>query len=76
MKIASTKAIKTIMSEKGITNAELSRMCNVTPQVMYERLAKENLKVNTLHQMASILGYKVILVPDSVQVGDGCYEVM
>lgn len=76
MKMASTKAIKAIMSEKGITNAELSRMCNVTPQVMYERLVKENLKVNTLHQMASILGYKVILVPDTVPVIDGVFEIM
>lgn len=75
MKMASTKAIKTIMSEKGITNAELSRMCNVTPQVMYERLSKENLKVSTLHQMASNLGYRVILVPENADFSLG-YEVM
>lgn len=74
-KITSTAAVKEIMKSKDITNADLSRMVHVTPQSMYERLAKDNMKVSTLCEMLAVLGYKVVVVPGSKKVVAGEYEL-
>ena len=74
-KIASTEAIMTIMQEKGITNAEMSRLSQITPQTCYERLHKPNMKVNTLTSMLAPLGYKVVVVPNERRTEKGEYEI-
>lgn len=74
-KITPTAAIKAIMKDKDVTNADLSRMVHVTPQSLYERLAKDNMKVNTLCDMLAVLGYKVVIVPGKKPVVSGEYEL-
>ena len=74
-KIASTEAILAIMKEKGITNAEMSRLAQITPQTCYERLHKDNMKVNTLASMLAPLGYKVVIAPNERRTEKGEYEV-
>lgn len=73
--ITSTAAVKAIMAELGITNADMSRRAHITPQTMYERLAKDNMKVNTLCDMMRILGYKVVVVKGDKSVYTGEYEL-
>ena len=48
---------------------------NVTPQTMYERLAKDNMKVNNFCEMARVLGMKVVLVPNDKPVRTGEFEI-
>lgn len=74
-KIQSTEAVMEIMKEKGITNAEMSRLAQITPQTCYERLHKPNMKVNTLASMLAPLGYKVMIVPNERRTDKGEYEI-
>lgn len=73
--ITSTAAIKELMQKQGVTNADMSKRVGITPQTMYERLAKDNMKVNTLYELATTLGYKIVLVPNSKKVSSGEYEI-
>lgn len=76
-KITSTEAIMAIMKEKGITNSEMSRLTQITPQTCYERLHKDNMKVNTLVGMLAPLGYKLLVVPNDrrTESEKGEYEI-
>lgn len=74
-RMTATEAVKALMAEKGLTNAEMSRMVQVTPQTMYERLHKNSMRVDTLCSMLATLQYKVVIVPSNKTVNAGEYEL-
>lgn len=73
--VFSSAALKEVMRRQGVTNADMSKRMNVTPQTMYERLAKDNMKVNNFCEMARVLGMKVMLVPNDKPVRAGEFEI-
>lgn len=73
--VFSSVALKEVMRRQGVTNADMSKRMNVTPQTMYERLAKDNMKVNIFCEMARVLGMKVVLVPNDKPVRTGEFEI-
>ena len=73
--VFSPAALKEVMRRQGVTNADMSKRMSVTPQTMYERLAKDNMKVNNFCEMARVLGMKVVLVPNDKPVRAGEFEI-
>ena len=73
--VFSSAALKEVMRRQGVTNADMSKRMSVTPQTMYERLAKDNMKVNNFCEMARVLGMKVVLVPNDKPVRAGEFEI-
>lgn len=73
--VFSSAALKEVMRRQGVTNADMSKRMSVTPQTMYERLAKDNMKVNNFCEMARVLGMKVMLVPNDKPVRAGEFEI-
>jgi len=70
------EAILSLMADKGLTNAAISKMLKVTPQTMYERLhKKKGMRVDTLCGMLAPLQYKVVIVPASKTVSAGEFEL-
>lgn len=73
--VFSSYALKEVMRRQEVTNASMSKRMSVTPQTMYERLAKNDMKVSNFCEMAKVLGKKVVLVDDDKKVLPGEYEI-
>lgn len=74
-KITSVQAVLEIMGIKGETNVSLGKKIGKTSAAMWDRLNRDNLSVSTLVEMVTVMGYKVIVVPDDKPVRKGEYEV-
>lgn len=73
--VFSSYALKEVMRRKEVTNASMSKRMNITPQTMYERLAKNDMKVSNLCAMARVLGKKIVMVDDDKKVLPGEFEI-
>jgi hypothetical protein len=71
--------IRDIMEKNGIGPAALAKMLGFKyVQTVTDRLGtgkSTNLSTDKLDEMVRVLGYKVIVVPESVKMKDGWYEV-
>lgn len=70
-----TDAIKQLMEVLGVSNAEMARRLGLSPQTVFERLDKPNIKTNTLSEMARALGYKMIVTDKATEVLPGEVEL-
>lgn len=70
-----TDAIKQLMEALGVSNAEMARRLGLSPQTVFERLDKPNIKTNTLSEMARTLGYKMIVTDKDTEVLPGEVEL-
>lgn len=73
--VFSSYALKEVMRRQEVTNASMSKRMNVTPQTMYERLAKNDMRVSNFCEMARVLGKKIVMVDDDKKVLPGEYEI-
>lgn len=73
--VFSSYALKEVMRRQEVTNASMSKRMNVTPQTMYERLAKNDMRVSNFCVMARVLGKKIVMVDDDKKVFPGEYEI-
>jgi len=72
------KAIRAIMDRKGIGLNALARMMGKNSQFVSDKLnpAKGlNMSTDKLDEMIRAMGYKIVLVPDDVDMQDGWFEV-
>lgn len=69
-----TAAVREIMNRKGIGLMELAGKTGKSKQVTYERLSQENISVTKLNEMLTVMGYKVMIVPEEVDAEDGWYD--
>lgn len=72
------RAIRAIMDRNGIGLNTLARMVGKNSQFVSDKLnpAKgENMSTDKLDELIRVMGYKIVLVPESVKVRDGWYEV-
>lgn len=70
-----SEAIKIVMKEQDVTSASMSRRIGITPQTMFDRLGRTEMRVSTFCQMARVLGKKLVLVDDNKKVMPGEYEI-
>lgn len=71
--------LKDIMNEHEIPNAELARRLDVTPATIWDRLnnkkGRKDIPVSLLRAMLSAMGYKIIIVPEEMDVPEDGYTV-
>lgn len=71
--------VKAIMSETGMTNAELADMLNISQAALWDRLnnkrVKSDLGITLLCNMLRLMKYKVVIVPRNTKVPNGGYEI-
>lgn len=71
--------VKELMSNKGVTNAEMASALNITQATLWDRLnpkKTDNMTVKKLNSMLRILGYEVVIVPRTkANRIDGAYIV-
>lgn len=76
--MTSKELIKTLMTEHDITNAEMAKALGITQAAFWDRLnpkKSDNTTVTKLNAMLSIMGYKIVVIPDDLAVPDEGYEV-
>ena len=76
--MTSKELIKTLMTEHRITNAEMAKTLGVTQAALWDRLnpkKSDNTTVTKLDDMLSVLGYKIVVVPDETHIPEGGYEI-
>ena len=76
--MTSKELIKTLMTEHDITNAEMAKALGITQAAFWDRLnpkKSDNTTVTKLNAMLSIMGYKIVVIPDDLPVPDEGYEV-
>ena len=72
------KAIRAIMDRKGIGLNTLARMMEKNSQFVSDKLnpAKGlNMSTDKLDEMIRTMGYKIVLVPEEVEIQDGWFEI-
>lgn len=71
--------LKNIMNEHEIPNAELARRLDVTPATIWDRLnnkkGRKDIPVSLLRAMLSAMGYKIVIVPEEMDVPEDGYTV-
>lgn len=71
--------IRAIMDNKGVGMVKMAELLGWGyPQKVTNRLGtgrSSNLSTDKLDEMVRVLGYKVIVVPEEVELKDGWYEV-
>lgn len=75
--------IKAIMELKNITNATLASELKITQAALWDRLdtqprknkPRKDIPVSLLSKMVSIMGYKVIVVPENTAVSDNSFVI-
>lgn len=71
--------IRSLMDNKGLGMTQFAKMLGFAyPQKVTDRIGFHNgksIRTDILDEMVRALGYKVIVVPESVKLKDGWYEV-
>ena len=71
--------IREIMDKTGVGMVKMAEMLGYEyPMKVTNRLAtgkSRNISTDKLDEMVRVLGYKVIVVPESVKLKDGWYEI-
>lgn len=75
--------IKAIMELKTINNATLASKLEITQAALWDRLdtqprknkPRKDIPVSLLSEMVSIMGYKVIVVPENTTVSDNSFVI-
>ena len=71
------RIIKDIMVKTGVSQEKLAVRCGMKGQTNVTGILNRysSLRVDKLDQMIRAMGYKIVIVPDGVNVKDGWYEV-
>ena len=64
------KEIKIILTEKEITQRELAKAHNMTPEGLNKKISKGSFKVEEFDSWLNELGYKLIVVKDDKRVDE------
>ena len=71
------KIIREIMGKTGMSQEKLAMKCGMKRQSNVTGILNRysSLRVDKLDQLIRAMGYKIVIVPDGVNVKDGWYEV-
>ena len=71
-----TEILAKIMSDKGLTNAELGKMIGLAGDIIYQRKKQKNIGVKNLNQMLCAMNYEIVIRPITKgEKADGVYVV-
>lgn len=76
--MTSKRLIKALMEEHNITNAEMAKALGITQAALWDRLnpkKSDNTTVTKLDDMLSVMGYKIVVVPNETPIPEGGYEI-
>lgn len=75
--------IKDIMTKQGMSNSTYAKELSITSAALWDRLdtqprkgkARKDIPVSLLTNMVNVLGYKLVVMPNEVEVPENWYEV-
>ena len=75
--------IKDIMTMQGMSNSTYAKELSITSAALWDRLdtqprkgkARKDIPVSLLTNMVNVLGYKLVVMPNEVEVPENWYEV-
>ena len=67
--------IRELMEKDGVKFNKLAAKLGLKPNALASRMKRGNFSTNVLNQMLDVFGYKIVLVPEEVELEDGWYEV-
>ena len=75
--------IKDIMTKQGMSNSTYAKELSITSAALWDRLdtqprkgkARKDIPVSLLTNMVNVLGYKLVVIPNEVEVPENWYEV-
>jgi transcriptional regulator with XRE-family HTH domain len=62
----SKDVLKKIITEQGVSQAELARQINITPATLWDRMNSKktnSLTINKLSEILDVLGYEILISP-------------
>lgn len=78
IRVNSKKAVREIMNRKGIGTKQMADLLGTNMQTVCDRLGEGksvNLSVEKLNDFLCKMNYKIVLIPDDVELQSGWYEV-
>ena len=71
------QAVKEIMKKTGISQEKLAVKCGMKGQTNVTGILNRysSLRVDKLEQLVGAMGYKIVLIPESVKERDGWYGI-
>ena len=74
---------KDIMTKQGMSNSTYAKELSITSAALWDRLdtqprkgkARKDIPVSLLTNMVNVLGYKLVVMPNEVEVPENWYEV-
>lgn len=74
-RMTATETVRKVMEGAGYTNATLGKAIGIANTAIWDRLKKDNMRVDTLVQMLSPMGYKLVAIPSDQRMKAGWYEL-
>lgn len=70
-----SQALKEVMKESDISNAELARRCDQTPQATHARIKNGNPTIKGLSDLLKVMGWQVVIMPAGKRLPEGAIVV-
>lgn len=67
------EALRSIMKLEGIGLTDLAKRLGKTPRLVSDRLRLDNISIDKLNELTSVLGYTVALVPNDAQLSENVF---
>lgn len=67
--------IREVMKAKEVKPSVLASLLNIKNNVLSERLGQKNISTDKLNEMLTVMGYKIIIVPQEMEVPDNGFVV-
>ena len=68
-------AILDILDQQGVTQATLANRLGIDRRLLNRKLHMDNPTMETLKKTALLLGYKIVLMPDTQPTPKGGYDI-
>ena len=65
----SKELLKNLIIEKDISQAEIAKQIGISTQALWDRINSKktnSLSVNKLNEILKVLGYKIVILPNSI----------
>lgn len=69
-------ALRSIISEKGITQSELAKALGVSQPAIASVLAVGNPQMRVLSKILTVLGYRLVIQPKGQALPEGALEIV
>lgn len=70
-----TEIVRELMKKEGLTNGKLGNAIGRNADVVNKRLNQKELTAGVLAEMASAMGYKVVVMEATAKTPEGAYVV-